>query len=60
MFENSQTSTIKVMQEKLDQVCSPFESKSASQSQTEESFSSIPMAHREYEKNLRNLELECR
>ena len=61
MFEKSPSSTYKDLQRKLELIQSPSESK-VSESQTDDqgSQSSIPQAHREYEKILRQLEAECR
>lgn len=70
----SQSSSIVHMQNKLMEVASPSSSKpedddefeleeeqlAEDQSQTIDSEASIPMAHREYEKILRQLEAECR
>ena len=57
----SPSSTFKDLQRKLDQVQSPSESKVSDSHTTDQiSQSSIPQAHREYEKILRQLEAECR
>lgn len=55
IFEKSPASTTRDLQRKLDMIASPSESKQYS-SVTE---SSIPVAHREYEKILQQLEGEC-
>ena len=61
LFEQSPSSSVKDLQRKLDQVVSPSDSKvSESQTGDEQSQSSIPQAHKEYEKILRQLEAECR
>ena len=61
LFEQSPSSTVQDLERKLQMIRSPSESK-VSQSGVEdtESESSIPPAHREYEKLLRQLEAECR
>ena len=56
IFEKSPASSVQDLQRKLDLVASPSESKQCS-TITE---SSLPAAHREYEKILRQLESECR
>jgi hypothetical protein len=48
LFEKSSSTTFRLLQKKLDQVPSPTDSKQCSS----ESDSSIPLAHREYEKYL--------
>ena len=64
LFEQSPSSTVKDLQRKLDQIQSPSDSKvsdSQDQSMTDNfTETSIPQAHREYEKILRQLEAECR
>jgi len=76
MTVNSQTTSIMFLQNKLNQVISPSSSKPddddydpeidedglhMEESQSDlNSAASIPMAHREYEKILRQLEAECR
>lgn len=53
LFEQSPSSTVKALQRKLDQVRSPSDSKvSGSQTEDDMSQSSIPQAHKEYEKIL--------
>ena len=56
IFEKSPASTTRELQRKLDMIASPSESKQYYSSVTE---SSIPLAHREYEKILQQLEGEC-
>lgn len=57
------TSSIIDLQEKLDQISSPTSDPSSSdceESETSSSNVSIPYAHKEYERSLRQLEQECR
>jgi hypothetical protein len=56
IFEKSPSSSVQDLQRKLELIASPSESKVCS-SITD---SSIPAAHKEYEKVLRQLESECR
>lgn len=57
--DRSPSSSIIDLQQKLDQISSPNSVASSSSSELQ-SASSIPHAHREYERALRQLEQECR